>query len=335
MRIAILGSGAVGGFYGALLARQGHDVAFIARGAHLDAIRRNGLRVRGAVGDFAARGRADSDPSAIGEVDLVILAVKTYDNDTALPMLQPLVGRDTVVLTLQNGVDSVDQVAASVGADRVLGGATYVATAIAEPGVIEQTGTHRRIVFGEVIHSTRPEQSPGDRSGQDPAEPSARVNEIAQIMRGADIQAEAVADARPALWEKFVYLAPFAGFTGAARLPVGPLRDLPGFFDLALRACAEVAAVGRAEGVTLPADMPQRLRAYIDALPATTRSSLLIDLQSGKRIEVESLQGSVVRRAAAAGVDVPIMQTLYALLKPWAAGTQSDPAGTSEGPAQK
>lgn len=304
MRIAIVGSGAVGGFYGALLARQGHDVAFVARGAHLAAIREHGLRVRGAAGDFAARGRADSDPAALGQADLVILAVKTYDNDSALPMLQVLAGPRTAVLTLQNGVDSVDQVAAIVGLDNVLGGATYVATAIAEPGVIVQTGTHRRIVFGEVSNT-------GD-------EPSVRVKDIAELMRAADIQAEPVANARPALWEKFVYLAPFAGFTGAARMPIGPLRELPGFFDLALRACAEVAAVARAEGVTLPADMPQRLRAYIDALPALTRSSLLIDLQSGKRIEVESLQGSVVRRAAAAGVDVPIMQTLYAVLKPWA-----------------
>lgn len=305
MKIAIVGSGAVGGFYGALLARQGHDVSFIARGAHLEAIRKHGLRVRGAVGDFSAKGRAESDASLVGEVDLVIFAVKTYDNDTALPMLKPLVGANTAVLTLQNGVDSVDEVAATIGVDRVLGGSTYVATAIAEPGLIEQTGTHRRIVFGEV-------------SGA-PAEPSARVKKIAEAMIAADIHAEPVADARPALWEKFVYLAPFAGFTGAARLPIGPLRELPGFFDLALRACGEVASVARAEGVTLPADLPQRLRVYMDALPASTRSSLLIDLQSGKRIEVESLQGSVVRRAAAKGVDVPIMQTLYSVLKPWAA----------------
>lgn len=309
MRIAILGSGAVGGFYGALLARQGHDVAFIARGAHLDAIRARGLRIRGAVGDFAARGRAESDSTRLGEMDLVIFAVKTYDNDTALPMLAPLVGPRTAVLTLQNGVDSVDEVAAAVGVDHVLGGSTYVATAIAEPGLIEQTGTHRRVVFGEVA---------GDR-------PSARVNEIAQIMRDADIQAEAVADARPSLWEKFVYLAPFAGFTGAARLPIGPLRDQPGFFALALRACGEVASVARAEGITLPADLEDRLRIYIEALPASTRSSLLIDLQSGKRIEVESLQGSVVRRAAAVGVDVPIMQTLYAVLKPWAKPRPAQP----------
>lgn len=315
MKIAILGSGAVGGFYGALLARQGHDVSFIARGAHLDAIRARGLRVRSAVGDFAARGRAESDSTRLGEMDLVIFAVKTYDNDAALPMLRPMVGPRTAVLTLQNGVDSVDEVAAAVGIGHVLGGSTYVATAIAEPGLIEQTGTHRRVVFGEVAPPSRLDAGGKDREGNTP---SARVNEIAQVMRDADIQAEAVADARPSLWEKFVYLAPFAGFTGAARLPIGPLRDQPGFFGLALRACGEVAAVARAEGITLPADLEERLRVYIEALPATTRSSLLIDLQSGKRIEVESLQGSVVRRAAAVGIDVPIMQSLYAVLKPWA-----------------
>lgn len=310
MRVAILGSGAVGGFYGALLARQGHDVAFVARGAHLDAIRAHGLRVRGAVGTFAAKGRADSDPAKLGEADLVIVAVKTYDNDTALPLIRPMLGAETSVLTLQNGVDSVDEVAAVAGRERVLGGSTYVATAIAEPGLIEQTGTHRRIVFGEVFPSTG--------SGQAMSEPSARVKAIEAAMREADIHAEAVADARPAIWEKFVYLSAFAGFTGAARLPIGPLRDVPGFFDLALRACGEVAAVARAEGVTLPADLADRLRAYIDGLPASTRSSLLIDLQSGKRIEIESLPGAVVRRAAAAGVDVPIMRTLYTVLQPWA-----------------
>jgi 2-dehydropantoate 2-reductase len=304
MRIAILGSGAVGGFYGALLARQGHEVTFIARGAHLDAIRAHGMRIRGSVGDFAAPGRAESDTTKVGAVDLILFAVKTYDNDTALPMLKPMMDPNTAVLTLQNGVDSVDEVAAAVGRAHVLGGSTYVATAIAEPGLIEQTGTHRRVVFGEVTGAE--------------AEPSARVREIEQAMLQADILAEAVADARPSLWEKFVYLAPFAGFTGAARLPIGPLRDLPGFFDLALRACMEVASVAKAEGIPLPADLSGRLQKYVMALPATTRSSLLIDLQSGKRIEVESLQGSVVRRAAAAGVDVPIMQTLYSVLKPWA-----------------
>lgn len=304
MRVAILGSGAVGGFYGALLARQGHDVAFIARGAHLDAIRAHGLRVRGAVGDFAAKGRADSDPARLGEADLIIVAIKTYDNETALPLMRPMLGPNTVVLTLQNGVDSVDEVAAIAGERRVLGGATYIATAIAEPGLIEQTGTHRRIVFGEVFNAG--------------AEPSARVKEIEAAFLAADIQAEAVADARPAIWEKFVYLSAFAGFTGAARLPIGPLRELPGFVDFALRACGEVAAVAAAEGVTLPADLADRQRVYIDALPASTRSSLLIDLQSGKRIEIESLPGAVVRRAAAKGVSVPIMQTLYTVLAPWA-----------------
>lgn len=316
MRVAILGSGAVGGYYGALLARAGHDVAFVARGAHLEAIRAHGLRVRSAaVGDFAAHGRADSDPSTLGEADLVIVAVKTYDNGTALPLLMPLLGAETTVLTLQNGVDGADEVAAVAGKERVLAGATYIATAIAEPGVIEQTGEHRRIVFGEVFEAA--------------SEPTPRVRAIDAAMREADIHAEAVPDARPALWEKFVYLAAFAGLTGAARLPIGPLRELPGFLDIALAACGEIAAVARAEGISLPDDLTARLQAYIEALPASTRSSLLIDLQSGKPIEVESLPGSVVRRAEAVGVDVPIMRTLYTVLRPWATPREVTPGVTS------
>src|SRR5215218_5337557 len=152
MRIAILGSGAVGGYYGARLSLAGHDVTFIARGAHLEAIRAHGLQVRSpSLGDFIARARAEQDTSAVGPVDLVLYAVKAYDNPTAIPALAPLLGDGSTVLTLQNGVDSVSELAAAVGEDRVLGGTTYIATALAAPGVIEQTGTHRRIVFGEVF----------------------------------------------------------------------------------------------------------------------------------------------------------------------------------------
>ena len=150
-RIAVLGAGAVGGYFGALLARAGHDVSFIARGDHAAAIRAGGLRVRGPLGDYTVHAAAHADATPIGPVDLVMVAVKTYDNHTALPLLAPLVGPGTLVLTLQNGVDSPDETAAVVGRDVVLGGAAYIATAIVAPGVIEQTGTYRRIAFGEVF----------------------------------------------------------------------------------------------------------------------------------------------------------------------------------------
>ena len=154
MRFGILGSGAVGGYYGAKLARAGHDVTFIARGAHLAAIRERGLAVRSPMlGDFTVRARAEEDTAKVGPVDVVIVAVKAYDNASALPLLAPMLGSVSSVLTLQNGVDSVQEVAALVGEEPVIGGTTYVATALSSPGVIEQTGTHRRIVFGEVFGS--------------------------------------------------------------------------------------------------------------------------------------------------------------------------------------
>ncbi|MGH2583907.1 MAG: ketopantoate reductase family protein, partial [Dehalococcoidia bacterium] len=176
MHFAILGSGAVGGYYGAKLAQAGQRVTFLARGAHLQAMRERGLSIRSPLGDFTVRAPAEQDPSAVGAVDVVIYAVKTYDNPTALPMLRPLVGDATVILTLQNGVDSVDVIAAAAGERAVLGGATYVATALAAPGLIEQTGTHRRIVFGEVagVSSARQEAShQGGTSLPPPREASA------------------------------------------------------------------------------------------------------------------------------------------------------------------
>ena len=305
MHFAILGSGAVGGYYGALLARAGQRVSFVARGAHLRAIRERGLAVWSPLGDFVARAQAEDDPALIGPADVVLLAVKTYDNATALPMLPALAGPSTVVITLQNGVDSVDQAAAVVGEERVLGGPTYIATALSLPGLIEQTGLHRRIVFGEAF---------GARSRV-----SDRVREIAGVLTAAHIQAEAVADARVPLWEKFIYLAPFAAFTGAARLPIGPLWSDPAIKAELMAAVAEVESVARAEGVPVrdTASLKEHVTQYVDALPPGTRSSLLIDLQQGKRTEIESLAGSVVRRGIAAGVPTPVMGALYAVLKPW------------------
>ena len=157
LRIAVVGAGAVGGYYGAMLARAGHDVGFVARGAHGEAIRGKGLTIRRFDGDFTVKAAATPNPAELGPVDLVLLAVKNYDNDTALPLLRPLVGSGTIVLTLQNGVDSPDEAAAVVGRDAVLGGAAYIATAIAEPGVIEQTGSYQRIAFGEVFAARAPD----------------------------------------------------------------------------------------------------------------------------------------------------------------------------------
>jgi 2-dehydropantoate 2-reductase len=302
MKIAILGSGAVGGYYGAKLARAGHDVSFIARGAHLAAIRERGIEVRSPVlGDFVARGRAEEDTSRVGRVDLVIVAVKTYDNPTALPLLGPMLGPDTTVLTVQNGVDSPGEVAAVAGEARTLGGSTYIATALEAPGLIVQTGDHRRIVFGEAF-------------GELPRL-SDRVNRIHEAFAGADIQSYPVEDGRVPIWEKFIFLAALAGFSGAARLPIGPVWSDPFIKSMFLAGSREIEAVARAEGVPVASDVVERIVPYVERIPGSMRSSLLIDLQQGKRIEVESLHGTVVRRGAARGVPTPIMSTLYAVLK--------------------
>ena len=305
MRLAILGSGAVGGYYGASLARAGHDVTFIARGAHLQAIRERGLHVRSPMlGDFTVKAPAEEDTTKVGIVDVVLIAVKAYDNPTALPLVKPMLGPASAVLTIQNGVDSVSELAAVVGEQAVIGGATYIATALTEPGVIDQTGTHRRIVFGEVFGSL-------PRASQ-------RVNQLHEALAGADIMSEPTGDGRVPIWEKYIFLVALAGFTGGARLPLGPVWGDPFIRSQFLEGCREIERLARAEGVPVAADIIDRITAYIDGIPGTMRSSLLIDLSAGKRIEVEALHGSAVRRAARARVEVPIMSTLYALLKPWA-----------------
>jgi 2-dehydropantoate 2-reductase len=304
MKIAVLGSGAVGGYYGARLARAGHNVTFIARGAHLVAIRERGLEIRSPLGDFTVRTPAEEDTTKVGPVDFVLYAVKTYDNATALPMLKPMIGEQTSVLTVQNGVDSVNDVASAIGERTVIGGTTYIATALTAPGLIEQTGIYRRIVFGEVF-------------GQLPRM-SERVRQIHSALTGADIQAEVVEDGRVPIWEKFIFLVSLAGFTGGTRLPIGPVWADPFIRAQFLEACREVERVARAEGVPVAPDVIERIEAYVSGIPGTMRSSLLIDLSQGKRIEVEALHGAVVRRAARAGVQAPIMSALYAVLKPWA-----------------
>jgi 2-dehydropantoate 2-reductase len=312
MRVAILGSGAVGGYFGAKLSRAGHEVIFVARGAHREAIRARGLSVRSPLGDFVVRAPAEDDTARVGAVDLVLFAVKTYDNDTALPMLRPLLGPDTVVLPLQNGVEAAEQVASIVGAERTLGGTTYIATALQAPGLIVQTGAYRRIVAGEWF---------GASDGV-----SSRVARLGEALAGADIQADTVANARVPVWEKFVYLAPLGGFAAAARRPAGVVWNDPALRAQFLAGVREVEAVARAEGLRVAENMIERVTTYMNGVAPEMRPSMLIDLSAGKRIEVEALQGAVVRRGAACGVPTPVMATLYAVLRPHAGGRGSQPA---------
>ncbi|PTL84683.1 ketopantoate reductase family protein [Vitiosangium sp. GDMCC 1.1324] len=314
MRFAIVGAGAVGGYFGAKLVQAGHEVTFLARGAHLEALRQKGLEVRGAAGDARVPVRAESDAARVGPVDVVLLAVKTYDIAGALPVVKTLVaapgtpalgGATAVVLTLQNGVDSPDEVASAVGREAVLGGSAYISAAITEPGVLTQTGTHQRITLGEFF---------GDTTRVSP-----RVATLRDALAGAGINTDAVADARVPLWDKLVFLAPFAGLTGATRLPIGVLRTCAPSLDTYKEAASEVIRVAAAEGVTVKRT-PESLERELHGLPPQTRASLLVDLEQGKRLEVEALLGSVMRRGRAAGVPTPVLATLYGVLSPYASG---------------
>ncbi|HEY3382851.1 MAG TPA: 2-dehydropantoate 2-reductase [Vicinamibacterales bacterium] len=306
MRIAVVGAGAVGGYYGGRLAQAGHEVVFIARGTNLRAVRERGVRVRSQLGDFVVAARAEADAALVGAVDLVILAVKTYSNREALLLLPPLVGPDTAVLTLQNGVDSADEVAAVVGAGHVLAGATYIGATLTAPGEIEHVGTVRRIVFGEAA---------GDRVI------SERVSRVHEVLAGADIQSEAAADSRIPIWEKFIFLAPVAALTAAARLAVGPAWAQPAFRDAFHRAMGEVEQLARHAGVAVADDVREQKMRYMDNSPATMRSSMMVDLVSGRPLELQALVGTVIRRGRAAAIDTPVMATLYGVLKPFEFGT--------------
>ena len=310
VRFVVMGAGAVGGYVGAKLWQAGEDVTFIARGAHLEGIRPEGLRVPGPLGDCAARAPAVSDPAGLGPAHVVLFTVKGYDTEEALARLGPVVGTETVVLTLQNGVDGIDRIAQVTGPDAVLGGCIYLATSLAGPGVIQQTGHHRRIVFGEVF---------GQRTTV-----SDRVSRIAGALQRAGFTVEPVADARVPLWEKFAYLAPMAGFTAAARSRKGTLWAQPGFRAHFRRALAEMERIAAASEARLPDDLASRILTYADDVSPDMRTSMLIDIAQGKRLEVEWLLGSAIRRAAEAGVDAPILETLYHVLKPHEGGV---PAG--------
>ena len=242
MRFAIVGSGAVGGYYGAKLQRAGHDVTLIARGKNLAALREKGMTIESAaLGDFHVKPRAEESAANVRGTEVVLLATKTYDNDTAIPLVRQLLDQGAsgaYVLSLQNGVSSPYALAEAVGEARVMAGPTYVATALVEPGRIVQTGVHRRIAFGEVF-----------KIG---AGLSARALALHDAFVGADIVSEPHPDGRVPLWQKYTYLGPFAAFTGAARLPIGPLWADPGTRESFLAASREMHSLASAEGSRSP-----------------------------------------------------------------------------------
>lgn len=303
MRIAVVGAGGVGGYVAARLAAAGVDVHVVARGAHLAAIRERGLRVRSVLGDVESAVHATADAGEIGSSDVVLFTVKAFDTDEAARgHLQPLVGADTAVVSLQNGVDNEDRLAEVVGRTHVLGGLAFIFSGIAEPGVIEHTGGPARLEFGELD---------GRRSD--------RVARLREVCADAGIEAEISDDVRAALWHKYAFICAQAGTTAAIRLPLGEVRDTPASWQLFRRLLLEVYAVAAAEGVEVPDDAVEQRLHMAGQLPAGMYSSLHDDLVGGRRMELGALHGTVLRLAERHGLEVPATQAVHAVLAPWAA----------------
>ena len=304
MKVTVVGAGGVGGYFGGRLVQSGVDVTFIARGAHLDALRTGQLRVRSVRGDFAVPVRATDDVGSAGTADYVIVTVKAYDTDRVAAMLPGLAGDRGAVVSLQNGVDNEERLAEVVGGERVIGGAAYIFATIAEPGLIDHTGGPASVVLGEW------------RGG-----PSERVSALVEAFRSAGVTADHSSDIRAVLWSKFAFICAQAGVTAAVRLPIGEIRSQPAGRELFRSIAAEVCAVAAAEGVGLPADVVDRTVGFADGLEPGSFSSLYHDLVHARPMELDALLGEVVRRGGLRGVDTPASRAVYGVLQPWAART--------------
>lgn len=308
MKIAIFGAGGVGGYFGGRLAQADADVHLVARGDHLDALREDGLRVRSVDGDFHLSLPATDDPADIGPCDYVLFTVKSYDTESAAAALDPLLHEETAVVSLQNGVDNEELIADAVGADHVMGGASYIFSTIAEPGVVEHTGGPTSFTFGEL-----------DGTRSDRAE---RFLDICERADGMD--ADLSTSIRTDVWEKAAFICAQAGMTASVRLPLGDVRDTAESWAMYRRIVEEVCRVGRAEGVTIPDDAVDRWMDLAAGLDDDSYSSLHYDMTNGNRMELDGLHGAVVERARDHGVDVPATEAVYAILRPW--GDRNEPA---------
>ena len=300
MKIAIMGTGGVGGYYGGLLAKAGKDVTFIARGAHLQAICKTGLQVKSVHGDFqVSKAKATDKPADVGPVDLIIFATKTYQTDEAAKAIKPMVGKDTVVVPLQNGVDAADRIGQVVGMDHVLGGATWLSAAIEAPGVIGQYSEFRRIALGEFSGKTTP-----------------RLTSVYDLLKETGAAVEVSDNILKVLWTKFVFIASVSAMGSLTRVTFGEYRGVPEARAVLGEAIGEAAAVARARGVKLDADILAKTQAFIDSSAPGIKPSMQRDVEAGKPSELESLIGVVVRMGAEKNVPTPLMRFAYAMLKP-------------------
>jgi 2-dehydropantoate 2-reductase len=304
MRIAVIGAGGVGGAFGAALAKAGSDVTFVARGAHLAAMQSRGLTLLSPRGDlYLDPVKATDTPARIGAVDFVLFCVKLWDVESAGAEIRPIVGPNTAVIPLQNGIDASERLLPILGKEAVMGGVAQISATIAEPGVIRQTGTFMRLVFGELD-----------------GRPSRRAAAFHALCEAAKVEAVNSNSILTALWEKFILLATNSSVVALTRLPFGKLRDDPEVFALFEKGVAEVAAVGRARGISLPPELEVKALQATRNFPPEMLPSMAVDLMRGNRLELPWLAGKVVALGRELGVSTPTFDVMYAALKPYANG---------------
>jgi 2-dehydropantoate 2-reductase len=305
MRFVIMGAGGLGGYFGARLAAAGHDVAFVARGAHLAAIREHGLRVQSARGDLHLHDVvATDDPSSLQPADVIIIGVKLWDTEAAAEAVKPLVRPGTAVVSFQNGVSKDDVLSRILGRDAVIGGVAQIGVVIASPGWIKHTGTMAKLTFGE-LDNTR----------------SARIEALLAACLGAGIDAEIPADINLVIWQKFAFLVPMSACTASMRSTIGPIRANPRARAFLSDITREVVAVGRALGVPLPDDFAEQRMAFVDTLPPEMTASMQGDLARGNRLELPWLSGAVVELGQKIGVPTPLNRAVTDILALYVNGT--------------
>jgi 2-dehydropantoate 2-reductase len=304
MRIAVVGAGGTGGYFGGLLARAGQDVTFIARGTHLEALRARSLTLESRLaGTFTVPVSATDDPIEVGPVDLILFCVKTYDTDAAAESIRPLIHPETMLLSLQNGIDNEERIARATGHTSGIGAVAYVTSAIKAPGVVAQTSGPGKIIFGELSGGA-----------------SARTERLRDVLQGAGITAEVHPDIRVVLWQKFLFICAFSGVTTVTRLPIGTILADSVTRALFRGTVEEVEAVVRAGEIDLPADCVEQAMTTASAAEPWAHGSLYHDLAGGRRLELESLNGEVVRRGREYGIETPLNFTIYAALRPYVDG---------------
>jgi len=300
VKIMIMGTGGVGAYYGGLLAQQGNDVTFIARGAHLEAIQKNGLQIKSIFGDFTVNpAKATGDPAEVGPVDLILFCTKTYSTDDAAHAIKPAISSQTCVLSLQNGVDAADRIGKTIGVDHVIGGATWISSAVEAPGMIKQVSQFRRIVFGELDGSL-----------------SERIQSIHKVLENIGVTVEVSENILKILWTKFVFISSASSFGSLTRLPMAEYRSIPETRAMIIGLMNEVEAVARAQRIDLDKDVVQKSLDFMDNTAPHIKASMQLDVAAGRRTELESMVGVIGRKGRDFNVPTPIADFLYASLLP-------------------